>query len=46
MNITVKIETELRKAAREFARDQGCTLDELIEQGLRMVLAKPPKGSK
>lgn len=42
MKTTVELPDELARRAREFARQRGLTLRELIERGLRRQLREEP----
>ena len=42
MRITVRIDQELLKRAKNMAAAEGRTLSELIEEGLRIALADEP----
>ena len=44
MKTTVDIAEPLLKHAKRLAADEGVTLRELIEEGLRRVLARPRSG--
>ncbi len=44
MKTTVVIADALLEEARERARSEGTTLRAMIEEGLRLVLAKPHEG--
>ncbi|MGH9418191.1 MAG: hypothetical protein ACRD01_16335 [Terriglobales bacterium] len=41
MKTTVDIDPDLLRSAKKVAIDRGCTLRELMEQGLRQVVASP-----
>jgi len=44
MRTTVRLDDELLRQARKKAADEGRTLTALIEEGLRLVTAKPKPG--
>ncbi|MCH7232211.1 type II toxin-antitoxin system VapB family antitoxin [Glycomyces sp. L485] len=44
MKTTVVIADALLEEAKEHARNEGTTLRALIEEGLRVILAKPGSG--
>jgi hypothetical protein len=46
MRTTVRLEDGLLDQARREAQRRGQTLTALIDQGLRMVLAQPPRRRK
>ena len=46
MKITVNVATEIVKAAKKAAIDRETTLGELIEEGLRVILARKGGGDK
>jgi hypothetical protein len=45
MRTTVRLEESLLEKAKREAGRRGTTLTALIEQGLRLVLARPSKGA-
>jgi hypothetical protein len=45
MRTTVSIDDKLLRAAKRRARQRGLTLGQLVEEGLRRVLARPPRSS-
>lgn len=43
MRVTIKIQSELHRRAKEIARKEGTTLRALVEEGLRSSLASRAK---
>lgn len=46
MRTTVRLEEAILDMAKREAASRGTTLTSLIEQGLRLVMARPGDGSK
>lgn len=46
MKVTIRINEDLLKRAKDKAADQGRTLSSLIEEGLTLVLTEPEKKTR